>query len=149
MGRRRRRVMVALVAAVVSVTAVPASAKGGIQITQITYDPSGPDTGTNRHLNREVLVIRNNGSKVKSLSGWTLRDAGSQHVYRIPSGFRLRPGKVVRIHSGRGSNDSNDLYWRRSWYVWNNTGDRAVLKNAQGSAVDTCKYPGGGATARC
>jgi hypothetical protein len=29
-----------------------------------------------------------------------------------------------------------------SWYVWNNTGDTATLKDSHGGTVDTCRYTG-------
>ena len=45
--------------------------------------------------------------------------------------------------------DRSNLYWDRGWYVWNNDGDKAVLKNASGTVVDTCRYAGGGTTAYC
>lgn len=143
---RRVSVVLATVLCVVLLAALPASA--AIRIKKIVYDPSGSDTGTNYHLNKEVVVLTNTGTRGRKLGGWTVRDA-SGHVYRIPSGFVLKPGKVVRIHTGKGVDDSNDLYWRSGWYIWNNTGDRAVLKNRAGTVVDRCQYSGGGSVAYC
>lgn len=42
------------------------------------------------------------------------------HTFRIPQGFRLRPGRTVTIHTGRGRNDRNDLFMKLGFYVWNN-----------------------------
>ena len=41
--------------------ALPASAK--IEFHRIVYNPSGSDTGTNSHLNREFVVLHNTGSR--------------------------------------------------------------------------------------
>ena len=58
-------------------------------------------------------------------------------------GFRLRPDRVVRIHTGKGGNDGNDLYWRSGNYIWNNDKDRATLKNRVGDVIDRCRYEDG------
>lgn len=36
------------------------------------------------------------------------------------------------------------FYWGRGWYVWNNTGDKVILRRADGSLKDTCCYGGAG-----
>ncbi|MFQ5594584.1 MAG: lamin tail domain-containing protein, partial [Anaerolineae bacterium] len=56
-------------------------------------------------------------------------------------GYILGAGASVRIHSGRDAVDNppTDLLWiRRS--IWNNSGDRADLLNAEGHLVDTYSY---------
>jgi len=50
----------------------------------------------------------------------------SAHVYTFRS-FTLKPGKSVKLHSGKGSDTSSNLYWDRGWYVWNNDGDKGHL----------------------
>lgn len=44
------------------------------------------------------------------------------------------------MHTGSGSNTARHLYWGEDYYVWNNTGDKAILKNKSGTTVDTCKW---------
>jgi len=39
----------------------------------------------------------------------------------------------VTIHTGKGSNTQTDRYWGHSWYVRNNTGDRATVKDTHGA----------------
>jgi hypothetical protein len=60
-------------------------------------------------------------------------------------------GKQAIIHTGDGSSyttsASTHLYWGREWYVWNNTGDKVILRRADGSLKDTCTYPGEVSTA--
>jgi hypothetical protein len=76
----------------------------------------------------------NHGGKARRLTGWAIRDAAG-HVYRFPR-FRLRPGSSVRLHTGKGRNTRRNLYWGSSWYIWNNTGDKATLKNRPGTRID-------------
>jgi hypothetical protein len=63
-------------------------------------------------------MLKNTGAGRKTQTGWTLRDA-SGHVFKFPT-VRLGGGNFVKIHEGRGSNSSSNLYWRSSSYVWNN-----------------------------
>jgi hypothetical protein len=126
--------------------ALPASAM--VEIHRIRYNPSGPDTRANAQLKREVVVLRNTGAKARNLGGWLIRDKAN-HRHRVPAGFTLRPGRYVRLHTGTGRNDANDLFWKRGWYVWNNDGDTAVVKNRAGRRIDRCTYRGGGASIRC
>lgn len=133
--------------AIVLLLASPATASAQIQITKAYYDSPETDTGSNSSLNAEYIVIKNTGSRSKSLRGWRLKDE-ADHVYQFGR-FHLRPGKIVRIHTGSGTNDRNDRYWGMSWYVWNNDGDTATLKNRSGTVVDRCRYDGGSRYETC
>lgn len=117
---------------VVSSTGVsPAEAASAVRISAVQYDSPGTDRGGNKSLNAEWVRITNKSSTRKKLTGWTLRDT-SRHVYRFGS-FSLGPGKSVRIHTGKGKNTATNRYQGRSWYVWNNDGDKAILKNSHGT----------------
>jgi hypothetical protein len=109
----------------------PAEAASAVRISAVQYDSPGTDTGSNKSLNAEWVRITNNSSTRKTLTGWTLRDT-SRHVYRF-STFSIGAGKSVRIHTGKGRNTATDRYQGRSWYVWNNDGDKAILKNSHGT----------------
>ena len=58
--------------------------------------------------------------------------------------LRLGAGKQAIIHTGKGTSyatsASTHLYWGRGWYVWNNTGDKVILRRADGSLKDTCLF---------
>ena len=140
MNATRRLVTLLLSVAMVLTIAGPASA--AIRFERIRYDAPGTDTRTNAHLNKEVVVLINTGDSVRNIGRWKVRDKAG-HVHPIPQGFRLRPGRIVRIHTGRGTNDSNDLYWRSGSYIWNNDTDRATLKNPSGTVIDRCAYNDG------
>ena len=148
----RMRKLVALVGAmaVVGVTvvagmtevagAVVPAASSPVKIYKVYYNPPGRDTHANAQLNREYVELKNRGTRSVSLTGWTLRDT-KHHVYTFGR-FSLKPGKFVYIHTGKGRNTAVNLYWGRRWYVWNNTGDTATLRNARGGTVGTCRWKG-------
>lgn len=155
-----RRVSVPFLAVLVLLTAFPVSASAGVVIRKIAFDPKGPDSGSNAHLKKEFVLVKNTGSSRRSLRDWKLQDRGRDHVYRFPA-LVLRPGEYVRIRTGRGQDGGvtgcngscfsyYDFYWGLQEYVWNNRGDVATLKNRSGAVVDRCRY-GRGATSpkRC
>jgi hypothetical protein len=97
--------------------------------------PSGSDLPvTNYQLNREYVTIKNTGTTTRTLTGWTGLDPAN-HVYTFPT-FKLGAGKSVKLHTGEGTNSSTNLYWGRGYYVWNNTGDKAILHRV---AADDCR----------
>src|SRR5215217_1832290 len=146
---RTRALLIAfLVVAGSILTAVEAKAAATVYIYKVYYNSPGSDTGSNSSLNAEYVVIKNGDDVSHSVSGWTVRDAAG-HIYTFGS-LRLGAGKQAIIHTGKGTSyttsASTHLYWGRSWYVWNNTGDKVILRRADGSLKDTCSYPGEGAS---
>jgi len=138
-----------LIAAGLAATALPstADAASALRLGTIQYDPPGSDTGSNTSLNAEFVTITNHSATKRVLTGWTLRDASS-HVYRFPA-FALAAGATVRVHTGHGSNGAHNLYWGSGSYIWNNTGDKATLKNKAGTAIDTCSWTSGTGVVSC
>ena len=116
----------------------PALAASPIKLGRIYYDSPGSDTGSNTSLDAEWFTVRNTGTRTVNLSGWTVRDA-SNHVYRFGT-FYVKAGYSVRVHTGKGTNTSANRYWGRGWYVWNNTGDKATMRNAAGTFIDSCAW---------
>jgi hypothetical protein len=123
------------------------SASAGIRITGIFFDSPGSDTGSKSSLNAEWIRVKNTSSAGRFLTGWTIRDSAN-HVYKFGS-FKLGAGKSVTVHTGKGSNTASNRYWRSGWYIWNNEGDRATLKNSGGTVFDRCSYSGAGSSAAC
>jgi hypothetical protein len=114
------------------------SSTGGVAIKAIYFDSPGSDDGSNSSLNAEWVRLKNTTSTRKTLTGWTLHD-GASHIYPFPS-FSLAAGGYVKVHTGSGSNTAGNLYWRSAGYIWNNTGDTATLRNANGTLIDQCSY---------
>jgi hypothetical protein len=135
---RRVIALVTLALGIVATFGAPAQATSRIVIHEIYYNSPGSDTGSNSSLNGEWVQLHNRVGYRISLSGWTLRDTAG-HVYKFGT-YSLKGYGYIKIHTGKGTNTQTDRYWGHSWYVWNNTGDRATLKNVSGSVIDRCSY---------
>jgi hypothetical protein len=125
-------------AALVAVSAVPAEAASAIQFGKIQYNSPGTDRATNLSVNGEYVIIKNLGTTARSLTGWTVRDA-QNHVYKFGT-FTLGARKSVVLRTGKGTNTSTTRYWGLGWHVWNNTGDKAILRTSAGTAIDSCAW---------
>jgi hypothetical protein len=111
-----------------------------MQIYEIWYNSPGADYGGNTSLNHEWVKLHNTSGSSISLAHWTLRDKAG-HVFVFGS-YTIKPHGYVTIHTGRGTGTQTDRYWNHSWYIWNNTGDTAVLRNQNGTTIDSCAYKG-------
>jgi beta-glucosidase len=112
-----------------------------VQIRDVVYDPPGAD------IDNEYVLLANVGTTEADLTGWRLRDAvappRAPHTFVFPR-FVLAAGAQARVHTGIGVNDADDLFWRRRWAVWNNTGDTAILTDRGGHEVDRFTWTGRG-----
>jgi hypothetical protein len=119
-----------------------------VSFSKIYVNSPGSDTRGNASLNAEWVRLTNNTKSTVQLKGWTVRDK-SNHVFTVKASFSLKAGKLVYIHTGRGTNNATNLYWGSGNYIWNNTGDTATLKNAAGKTIDTCKFGSTGSYTMC
>ncbi len=119
-----------------------------VRLKRVQYDSSDADTGSNASLNAEWIRVANTSARPRRLGGRTVRDTAG-HVYRFPRSFRLRLRRSMTIHTGRGDNTRTDLYWRQDFYVWNSTGDWAILRDRSGNRIDACGWDDGDGSARC
>jgi hypothetical protein len=51
-----------------------------------------------------------------------------------------QPVTVPATMSSAARRSQTNRYWGHHWYIWNNTGDRATLKNASGTVMARCGY---------
>lgn len=109
-----------------------------IVIHEIYYNSPGSDTGGNASLNAEWVELHNRSGHRVSLTHWTVRDAAG-HVYRFGR-YVLKAHEYVKIHTGSGTNTHANRYWGHGWYIWNNNGDKATLKNENGVVKSRCSY---------
>jgi len=72
------------------------------------------------------------------MTNWTLSDWKEKHVYVFPV-FMIN-GKV-KLHKGYGEDNETDLFWQKNFYVWNNDGDNATLRDENGEIVDFYNCP--------
>jgi hypothetical protein len=147
----RRTIGTVLVALAIGISTLlvsaPAHASSSIHITKVYYNSPGSDTGSNTSLNAEYVRLKNVTSTSKRLTNWTVRDK-SNHVYTFGT-YYLAAGDSVYLHTGKGTNTAHHKYWQRSWYVWNNTGDTAYLKDSYGTTKDTCTWGSSGSYTYC
>ncbi len=131
---------VAVAAAGVVVPATTAQAAvSPVRFVAISYDPAGTDVRTTTQLNREWVQVRNYSSVPLNLGGWRIRDAAN-HTFVFPSGYILKAGTTVTVHTGKGTNKPTSLYWQQGNFVWNNTGDNARLQTPSDTVIDRCSY---------
>ena len=111
-----------------------AAAASCVRFSATNFDSPGNDNYA-QYLNGEWVRIKNFCSTTKSLSGWTIRDYGSKHIYRFPSGVSIRAGASLTLYSGSGTNTAAKRFWQRSYgAIWNNSApEYAYLKNAAGT----------------
>jgi hypothetical protein len=150
--RIRALLVACLVAASSLLVAAPAqAAPATVYIYKVYFDSPGSDRGSNSSLNAEYVVIKNGDNVAHAISGWTVRDKAG-HIYKFGN-LRLGAGKQAIIHTDKGTSYTTSagthLYWGRECYVWNNTGDKAILRRADGSLKDTCSYSGAGSKKYC
>jgi lamin tail-like protein len=124
-----------------------ADAAGGVVLWNAHYDSPGPDYGAASSLTAEYIALKNTSSSAKTITGWTLRDKAN-HVYKFPA-TTIGAGKYLFVRTGKGTNNSTTRYWNQSWYIWNNSGDTAYLRNSAGSTVDTCSWGKGHTSKQC
>ena len=136
----RTRACTAAVAAAASLALLPAQADAAssIQVYKIYYDSPGSDTRSNTSLNAEYIQLKNHSSSAIQLQGYKIRD-NAGYTYTFPS-YKISAGKTVKVHTGKGTKSSGHVYWGRSQYVWNNTDDKATVRNASGTWLDSCSY---------
>ena len=127
--------------------ATTAEAAGGVVIWRAYYDSPGSDTGTNTSLNAEYIILKNTSTTTKTITGWTLRDKAN-YIYKFPT-TTIGAGKYLYIRTGKGTNVAGTRYWNRTWYVWNNSGDTAYLRNSAGTLIRSCSWGSGGTYKQC
>jgi lamin tail-like protein len=131
-----RRLLSGVLIAIVVLGTALASAAPALARVKITGVYFGGST-----LNQSYVVIRNSGKTTVRLSGWQLVDAtkvGAPNVFRFPR-FKLRPGKIVRVHVGKGTKTRTDLYWGLNHDILGSH-DTESLKNKSGHVVSTCSW---------
>lgn len=147
------KTVVVLAAGLMLAAAAAAPVSAAIKVTRINFDPAGRDTGTNTHLNKEWIILKNSGPRAKQLGGWKVHDRGRDHVYTFGRLY-LQPGDTVKLRTGRGSDGASvcevgspcaretryDFFWGLRSYVWNNRSDLAILRKRSGTMADRCRY---------
>ncbi len=88
-------------------------------------------------VDRESVVITNEGQRLADMTGWTLSDADG-NVYVFPN-FRLwGNGSSVTVHTriGQDGNPTGNFFWGKLEAIWS-PGETATLSDADGEVVAT------------
>lgn len=89
----------------------------------------------------EYIAITNEGPGTQLLDGWQIVSVVESQTFTFPNGLILGVGQSVRVHSGPAAynNPPGDLVWTTA-FIWNNTGDKAELRDNQGALRDSLCY---------
>ncbi|MCZ6749023.1 MAG: hypothetical protein O7D96_06995, partial [SAR324 cluster bacterium] len=86
----------------------------------------------------EIVVIVNQSNDIIVMDNWELAAEDSGDVYTFLD-FSLFSRVFVRIRTGSGTDDENDLYWEGTNH-WTSSIDTATLRDATGNAVVVCSF---------
>jgi hypothetical protein len=90
-----------------------------------------------QHADDEVVTLANTGAVRIDLRGWILVNRRTGVQQTLPE-FLVRRGHTVRIHSGAGKSDRNDLYLgRKDMWGAHATAD---LRNDRSVLLDRWRY---------
>jgi len=128
-----------IIGAAVAVAGPAEAATPTLRFHGAQYDSPGSDDRSNTSLDNEWVSLINSGSKSVNLNHYTIRDAAN-HVYTFGNVTIAANGGRLWLHTGKGTNTTTNRYWGSGNYIWNNTGDTAYLRNASGTAVDSCTW---------
>jgi hypothetical protein len=106
---------------------------------------AGPIRIVGASCKREWVDVQNTSNQTKNLQGFRLLDHNSVHRYFYES-VNVPPGARVRVWAA-GKTGGPIRRWFTGWggHVWNDSGDRATLRNPNGTVVSTrnCDDVGG------
>ncbi|TSC68918.1 MAG: S-layer-like protein array protein [Parcubacteria group bacterium Gr01-1014_56] len=125
---------------------MPLYAHAFVQITEIMYDLSGPDSG------REWIEITNTGAEPVDVSKYKITEGSTNHGLIIFSGNNVLPpggSAIVADDPIKFKEDwpafSGTLF--NSTFSLSNTGETLVIKNASSTVEDTALYASSGGAA--
>ncbi|WP_433478036.1 glycerophosphodiester phosphodiesterase family protein [Spirillospora sp. CA-142024] len=115
----------------------PFPAANGVVVDSVFPDPGGDDAQPE---NSEHVVLRNTTSRPIDVSGGYLRDQAS-NLMKIGPGYVIRPGSLLRVHVGPGTNRPDAYYNGLTAGFLNNTsGDTVSFFGADHSLIDIYSY---------
>lgn len=100
-----------------------------LEISFVQATPTGDSPADD-----EFVRITNTGDEDIELTGFTLSDA-DQNTYTFGE-FTLGAGQLVAVHSGRGIERANRLFWGLTTEVWDNASDIVFLRDDEGRYID-------------
>jgi hypothetical protein len=86
----------------------------------------------------EYVEIRNDDSSPIQLNNWTLEDE-EHHVFKFPP-FVIQPNQTCRIYTNEYHPEWCGFRYESGSAIWNNGGDTATLRDANGTLIDDYSY---------
>lgn len=114
---------------------------GCLSVRNFHFDAEGNDS---ENLNNEFIQFENKCSYPIALTGWNIKDEGT-NFFDFPS-INFEKNSFLTVFSGIGTNSSSKsrdwthLYWNSKQGVWNNNHDRMFLRNEKGELVVFSEY---------
>ncbi|MGF2617721.1 MBL fold metallo-hydrolase [Rossellomorea vietnamensis] len=109
---------------------------------EISQDPDPQPTPENIYISEvdlsgETVTISNGSNLGADISGWYLISEVGNQRYDFPEGSFIEAGNHITVLSGPDAYKALPYYhlWTKG-YIWNNSGDAALLYNSQGELVD-------------
>lgn len=89
----------------------------------------------------EYILLQNQGTAPQDMSGWYIESTVGPQTFNFPIGFTLAPGASVRVESYTGARNDppQALLWSPE-AIWNNAGDKAILRTAAGRTISSKCY---------
>jgi endonuclease YncB( thermonuclease family) len=105
-----------------------------ISMKSFHYNAKGDD---NENLVDEFFVVESLCGETIVADGWTVRNTFNS--FQIPS-FSLNHGSEIKIISGKGKSNAQDIFLSSDRPIWNNKGDNLYLRDASGDMILSESY---------
>jgi eukaryotic-like serine/threonine-protein kinase len=145
-ARVNRRVVVGLIIAALIVAAVVLLAAQTSQPPVVSAPTVVPQAAVQITLlssgtTPEYILLQNQGAAPQDMSGWYIESTVGPQTFNFPIGYALAPGASVRIESYTGAKNDppQALLWSPD-AIWNNAGDKAILRDAVGKTISSKCY---------
>ncbi|MBI2463341.1 S-layer homology domain-containing protein [Candidatus Peregrinibacteria bacterium] len=101
----------------------------GVVIHYVFYDGIIPEVESD-----EYVEIKNEGTKIVDLKGYTIKGSKGDENYVFPT-LELEKGKTVKVYTNQG-----DYSFNNEKAIWNNSGETVYLYDADKNLIDKYEY---------
>lgn len=105
-----------------------------IELEQFHYNARGED---NKNISDEFFVISNSCDTIIYAEDWSVRN--SYNAFKIPN-FSLEPKLKIKIISGEGKSNEEEIFLSSKRPIWNNKRDSLHLRDGSGKIILSRSY---------